>query len=362
MSTATNQLQDLSVNNQHLIEQHKNEIISTMLIFFKHMEKLINKEIKASFDDTKTIVDKNALKRRLNVIQERELNKIQKQITKDVHKFLGSQAKNYEKQLKGVLKDVSKYIKVHSISEKALKHNYDKEPIVMEKGSYNTLASLWATFFLSVRTNLNQNTESAYKLKKTTREYTSDLNRGYKISENSLNGIIAVYIQQAVGSAAKSVNGVNEEFIRGYSWSSVLDSKTSDFCISHAYRFWIYNHPELSTLEAEIYSPAHFRCRASNPPIIKSYRELGISASELTTSQKSLLANSKTETLTYNQFFERQTESVKKEILGVVRYNAYQQGNLDVSAFYTRDGRKLTLKQLEKKNIQIADEYLRYVN
>jgi len=362
MPTATNTLSDLSTLNAHLVEQYKNLVSSTMLIFFKNMEKKINKEIKGNYDEENlTITEKNKLKRRLNEIQKIELNKIHKQIMQDSYKFLGVEAKTYENQLKAVLEDVSNYIKVHRVDSKTLKHNYDKSPIAMDKGEIYTLSSLWATFFLSVKTNLNQNTESAYTLRKTTREYTKDLNLGYKTNENSLNAFIAVILQQAYGIAMKSVNNVNEEYIKGYIWDSVMDSRTSDFCITHNTRFWFYGHPELSTLEAEIYAPAHYRCRASNPPIIKSYRELGIPASDLTKSQKALLQNSTVTNRTYQQFLDTQPESVKKSILGKVRYNAYQNGT-EVGKFFTRDGRRLTLKQLQTKGVTLAEDYLRYVN
>jgi len=96
--------------------------------------------------------------------------------------------------------------------------------------------------------------------------------------------------------------------------------------------------------------------------IVKSYRELGIPASELTEAQKALIPNSTPVDTTYSQWFERQPNSIKKEVLGSVRWNVYQNNNLDVMSFYSRDGRKLTLKQLQDKNVTISKEYMRYIN
>jgi len=262
MTTSNEQLSDLSITNQILIERFKNSVSSSMLIFFRNMEKQVQKEIKAHYDEDRLIItEKNVLKRKLNEIQEIELNKIHTQIMRDVHKFLGSQAHIYENQLKEVLSEVSDFIKVKRIDDKTLKKIYDKEPITFDKGKYYTLNTLWSTFFLSVRTTLNQNTESAYKLKKTTREYTSDLNKGYKINENSLATIIAVYIQQASQVASKSVNKVNENFVRGYMWLSTLDSRTSPICIDYSGKVYYHEFPERSTLPYEAYPPIHFFCR-----------------------------------------------------------------------------------------------------
>lgn len=358
--TANEQLQDLQINSQHLVEEYKNEISSTLLLFFKRMESLVNREIKIHYDEDNVLQkDKTSLKRSLLEIQDRELNKIHKRLLTDTEKFLGVYAKGYEKQLKDVLKDLTEFISVKSVDEKTLKKSFEKAKVDLEKGESYTLNGLWTTFLLSVRNGLTRNVESAYSLDKSTRDFTSDVNDKYKINRGQLNAIILTMIQQAVGIATKSVNKVNSDFIRGYMWDAILDTRTSPFCIDHNGRYWVYNYPERSTLEAEIYPPGHFRCRSSATPIIKSYRELGILASDLTPDQKALIPNSSVSTQSYMDWLTRQPPSIQKEVLGPVRFKAYQEGNLDVTAFYTNNGRKLTLKELEKQNIKLSEEYLK---
>lgn len=349
--TATEKLSDLSINTQHLIERYKNSVISTMLLFFKNMEKKVNKEITNNYDvEHLTIVEKNKLKKRLNEIQTIELSKIRKQILKDSHKLLGTQASLYDSQLKDVLSSMSEYIKIKKVDEKTLKHLYDKSPITMEKGKYSTLNSLWATFFVSVKNNLNQNTESAYRLKKSTREYTNDLNRGYKIGENSLNSVIAVMIQQAAQVTLRAINEKNNDIINGYIWVSVLDSHTSPVCQDYSGLEYYYDRPDLSTLPHQVYPPIHYKCRSSTSPIIKTYQELGIPVSELNDSQKELMESNSIQVKTYNEWFIAQTPSVQRSLLGKTRYDAWQQGSFKVTRF-NNNGQRLTLKQLESKGI-----------
>lgn len=360
--TANEQLQDLQISNQHLVEDYKNEIISTMLLFFRRMEKLIDKEIASSYNsDGVLIVPKTELKKKLLEIQTLEMNKMYKRIIKDVEKFLGIHARNYEKQLKDVLKELSDIISVKSVEEKTLKRNYEKELINLEKGNTNTLSSLWNTLILKLKTNLQNNVSSAYSLDKSRRDFSEDVKGSYKISESQLDAVIAVMVQQAVGVAYKSVNNANSGFLRGYVWDATIDSRTSPFCLEHNQRYWIYDRPDLSTLEYEFYPPSHYRCRSLATPIVKSYEELGLSESDLTQEQLALIPDSNVGTFSYVQWLEKQPDSIKKEVLGVVRFKAYQEGNLELASVYTNSGRKLTLAELKKKQVKFNEEYLRYI-
>lgn len=358
---ATEKMNDLQATSQHLVERYKNSVISTMLLFFKRMEKLVLKEIGGEYQDKGfTIQEKNALKKKMKTIQEIELNKIHDNIMKDSYKLLGEQAKTYEKQLRMVLEDVSEFIKVNSVSEKVLKKNYQKERIIFDDGKSYTLDSWWKSFFNRVNETLIQNLESAHSLQKSKKDYEKDLKSNYKVNENQLKALISVFIQQAYSSAIRSVNNNNLVFLSGYLWNSILDRQTSDICRSLAFKTYFYEKPELSTLPYEIYPPAHARCRSFTSPIIKTYQELGIASGNLSASQKETLSTSPINT-TYAKWFEKQTNSTKREILGNARYESYKNGKLDVTAFYTNDGRKLTLKELQNKQIQISEEYLRYI-
>lgn len=75
--------------------------------------------------------------------------------------------------------------------------------------------------------------------------------------------------------------------------------------------------------------PVHFRCRCYYMPVLSSSKP------------------EKNET--YQDWFDRQPDSVKYRILGPTRYNFYKSGLTDVKRF-TSDGRKLTLKELFPNN------------
>lgn len=353
MGSANEKMNELQIANQHLLEQYKNETVALMMMFFKRMEKLVKKEITNFYDAEDTATrNKTELIRKIKSIQDIELNKLEKQLFSNLHKFLGTEAKNYHDQLKSVLADVSEYVKVKSPDTNKLNKKYDKSKVTMDKGKIYSLLFLWKTFTQSVNNKMSQNIESAYTLEKTTRELTSDVSSSYKTNEHQLSAVVAVLIQQAYSVAVRTVNDVNKDFVTGYWWQSVLDGRTSPFCIEHAGEYWIYEKPHLSTLPYQVYSPAHHRCRSTNPPLIKSYRELGIPVSTLSPSQKELLSNDRNNHITYYQWFEKQPEISKERILGKIRYDAYQKGDVKIDQFYN-NGKKLTLKELQKAQLQI---------
>lgn len=359
MPSANEQLQDLQTLNQHLTEQHKSEVIALMLKFFKRMERLIQKEITLAYDEDGILPrDKSILWKKIKQIQQIEIDKIKTRILDDAERYLGVESGIYKKQLEKVFEDVSDFVDVKNVDPSKLKRIFERTKISMDKGKIYSLTSLWLTFSDSVKEKLLQNVESAYTLDKPRKEFISDVNSGFKINQNQLGAVIAVIIQQAYGVAIKEMNKVNTGIIKGYSWDSVMDTRTSPFCIEHSGQEWYYDAPELSTLPWEIYAPAHFKCRSSNPPITKSYTEMGIEPDQLTQKQKEFFSGTAT-SQTYAEFFEKQPPRVQKKILGPARYNAFTNGT-PIDSFYS-DGRRLTLKELNRESDIISEEYLRYV-
>lgn len=75
--------------------------------------------------------------------------------------------------------------------------------------------------------------------------------------------------------------------------------------------------------------PVHFRCRCYYLPILSSSKDI-------------------IKEENYQQWFDRQPDSVKYKILGATRYNFYKSGLSDITKFSSK-GRKLTLKEIFPK-------------
>ncbi len=122
MATANEQLQDMQIFEQHNIESFKNSTISTMLTFFKRMEKLVEKEITSFYNEENPLQkDKVVLLKKVKKIQATELNKIKTRTMVDAEKFLGVEANTYKRQLETVLGDVEEVIAIKNIDPAKLK-------------------------------------------------------------------------------------------------------------------------------------------------------------------------------------------------------------------------------------------------
>lgn len=359
MATANEQLLDMQISQQHLLEQYKNEAFSLVGAFLKRMERLIEKEITAYYDGENPLKkDMPQLRRRLKTIQDRELNKIRRQLLDDAQRFLRVNADVYKYQLDKVFEEVEEFVKIKRVTTKDLNKAFEKDKIVFDKGEIYTLTSFLNRYFMAVEARLEQNIESAYELKKTEREFNSDVrgNRARNLAQ--LAAVSAVLVQQAYG-VSKRIMEEQNDVIRGYVWVAILDSRTSNICLDLNSRIWYFSDEVRSTLPFEIYPPAHFHCRSLTSPITKSYKELGISRNDLSDSQIELLSGGVPEIRSYSSWFNSIPARQQREILGPTRYSAFVNGT-PIDKFIS-NGRRLTLKQLQQKGIEFNDQYLRYI-
>lgn len=261
MATANEKLSDLQLKNQHDVEEFKNYVSSTLLLFLRRLEKKISKEITLFYDEEAlTVANKVALKRKIRSIEETELNKIKDSLFKETEKFLGVQSDTYKSQLEKVFEDYSDYISINSVDPAKLKKEFEKSKINLDGGKIYSVATFWKIFSEALTLRTAMNIESAYTANKPVKQFQDDVKTGYKIGENQLDATTKTLIQQAFGIAILNMNKANDRLISGYLWDSVLDGRTSPFCVEHAQEYWLYEFPEKSTLPYQIYAPAHYRC------------------------------------------------------------------------------------------------------
>jgi hypothetical protein len=145
-------------------------------------------------------------------------------------------------------------------------------------------------------------------------------------SQNNLNAVALTSIAIAYSLVKGAFVSANKDTFSGYQWISIIDGKTSDYCIVRHLKYWYFNSKENSTLPAEEYPPGHYRCRSGISYIFQGDTHI--------------------QAPTYEQWFEQQDEKTKKDILGQGRYKLYTNGNLEIDLMSTVSGQKLTLEQL----------------
>jgi NAD+--asparagine ADP-ribosyltransferase len=127
---------------------------------------------------------------------------------------------------------------------------------------------------------------------------------------------------------------------------SVLDTRTSDICKS---------------LDGEVYDlddpkrrkpPAHPNCRSTIVPVLKSWKELGIDAPELSAgTRRDMDGKSISAKTSYGEWLKGQSDKVQNEALGEDKAKLFRDNNLDMKDFVNRIGEPLTAEEV-KENLK----------
>lgn len=134
----------------------------------------------------------------------------------------------------------------------------------------------------------------------------------------------------------------NDEVIKGLRWTSVLDSRTSEICMS---------------LDGKIFPvkggrrpPAHFNCRSTMTPVLKSWKELGFGVDDLPASTRASMDGQVPADMTYQQWLTKQSVGRQDEILGNTKGKLFRDGGMTVDRFIDRKDHVFTLAELRKRD------------
>lgn len=154
--------------------------------------------------------------------------------------------------------------------------------------------------------------------------------------------IVRSGVMNVSNRARQAFHDENREVISGYQWVLTLDDRTCPECA-----FGESENPY--PVDRPPALPAHVGCRCVLVAVTKSWQELGIDLDEMEPGTRAAITNGMRgevpSTLTYEQWFDMQSEERQLEILGPSRFRAYKQG-VKVTNFANRGG-TLTLDQLQ---------------
>jgi SPP1 gp7 family putative phage head morphogenesis protein len=148
--------------------------------------------------------------------------------------------------------------------------------------------------------------------------------------EKNTRTMIASMAEEARDSTYRANSGL----FSGYRFLGTLDTRTCPVCGSLDGRVF-------KTLEEAPKLPAHYNCRCLYLPVIKGMEE-PLEGDERASANGPVPAS-----MTYKEWFGKQSPEVQRDILGSTRYAAYKNG-VPIAGFVS-DGRTLTLEQLKAK-------------
>jgi hypothetical protein len=167
---------------------------------------------------------------------------------------------------------------------------------------------------------------------------------------------LAAVVQTALSHTAQTARQVmtdaNADLVKATRWVSTLDTRTSPMCrIRDGLEYTPETHKPIGHSVPWGDGPGrlHFNCRSVSVPVLKSWRELGIPANEMSPGTRASMDGQVPAELTYAQWFAKQSAARQEDILGPARYKLFKDGKVSVDAFYTDKGRWLSLAELEAR-------------
>ena len=143
----------------------------------------------------------------------------------------------------------------------------------------------------------------------------------------------------------------NQDVVKGVLWVSTLDARTTPTC---------------QTLDGKVFPvgegqrpPAHYGCRSTTTPILKSWKELGISLREAPAGTRASMNGQVPAKLTYQEWLEDQPRQVQDDVLGPTRGELFRERRLRVQDFVDERYRPMTLKEIRARE-GLTEELGRY--
>ena len=159
-------------------------------------------------------------------------------------------------------------------------------------------------------------------------------------SRRDIEAVTRTALNHTANTAREYVYEANDDLIKGVRWNSTLDGRTSLICMGR---------------DGKVYAPgkgprppAHFNCRSSTSPVLKSWRELGFDADELPAGTRASMNGQVPADQTYDGFLRKQPKAFQDEVLGKTKADLFRSG-VKVDRFTDASGVEYTLDQLKRR-------------
>lgn len=172
-----------------------------------------------------------------------------------------------------------------------------------------------------------------------TRQLSSRVRQQLRTTKQEAEAVARTAVNHVSAQAREMTHEENSDLIKEVRWVSTLDDRTSLVCAGLDGRTFPVNEGPRP--------PAHFNCRSTTVPVVKSLKELGFDAKALPASTRASMNGEVPDTETYGKWLKRQDESVQREVLGKARFELFQKGT-PIDRFTDDKFNVLSLDQLRR--------------
>jgi len=285
----------------------------------------------------------NALTRKVNTEIRKTYKKIYKEGISELNVLAGVSARFYKSIFTKALTNIYKAKGVKD----TLKVN---DLIIRSNGTYSQQL---ASISILEQRRIKGIVKNGMTQNKAMINIAQDVGRsGLAASTVQLKTLTRTAITETSNFVSNATYKLNDDVVQGYQYVATLDSRTSLIC---------------GRLDGKVYSldnknapqpPQHFNCRSTTIPVIKSTNQLlNTDNNRLQKRKIARLSDSRRASIngqvpgktTYPEWLSSQPNDVKLAVLGSQkRVSLFNSGKVKFSQFSNRDGKLISLKQLEE--------------
>lgn len=165
-----------------------------------------------------------------------------------------------------------------------------------------------------------------------------------QISRRGCESLVRTATCHVANHAREQTMEANRDVVGSVRWVSTLDSRTTPICRSRdGQTFPVGSGPR---------PPAHWGCRSTTVPIVRSWAELGLDLPELPAGTRASVDGQVPATETYQTWLARQSATTQDDVLGPSRGRLFREGGYTVDRFTDPTGRQYTLAQLRSRDAE----------
>lgn len=180
-------------------------------------------------------------------------------------------------------------------------------------------------------------------------------------SRRQAQTLVRSSVLATANKARESVYQRNKDVIKGMQWLSTLDGRTTDICIALDQQAWDMDGKKLpgTTSAWQGPPPAHFNCRSTLVPVMKSFSELTKNpkikkklqtiAPRKRDGLRASMNGAVSDKLDYEDWLRQQSPQFQLDVLGSTKFRLWQSGQLSLRDMIDQSHNPLPIDALLKK-------------
>jgi hypothetical protein len=158
-------------------------------------------------------------------------------------------------------------------------------------------------------------------------------------NRRAAEAMVRTIVLHTSNRAADMVYAKNQDLIKGCQRLETLDRRTCIYCMKM--------DKIMLPVEGGPRPPSHINCRGFVTPVLKSWKELGVSIDEMTGGTRASMDGQVPKDLTYPQWLREHPENAEA-VLGKARAKLFLDGTVSIDSFTNDRGRVIRLDELHQ--------------